>query len=68
MLLIRDRRLWLFGRRCHHGATGIALAACGLLAPHPYGPILFGLGVALIVDDWPDAPWIPVRQDEGTLA
>ena len=27
----RRRRLWIRGQRCHHGATGVLLAATGLL-------------------------------------
>ncbi|HET9074088.1 MAG TPA: hypothetical protein VFN48_05875 [Solirubrobacteraceae bacterium] len=33
------RRLWIFGQRCHHGATGSLLALCGAL---------------LMVHDWKD--------------
>lgn len=35
------RRLWIFGQRCHHGATGALLAA---------------LGLALMAHDWKDRP------------
>lgn len=33
------RRLWIYGQRCHHGATGTFLAA---------------LGIALVAHDWKD--------------
>ena len=36
------RRLWIFGQRCHHGATGAFLMFAG------------ALGVALMAHDWKD--------------
>jgi acyl dehydratase len=36
------RRLWIFGQRCHHGATGMFLTFCG------------AVGVALMAHDWKD--------------
>jgi hypothetical protein len=40
------RRLWIFGQRCHHGATGTLLTFAG------------ALGVALMAHDWKDrAVW-----------
>ena len=39
----KRRRLWVAGRRLHHGAVGIALAAIGAL---------------LVVDDWSDRWWV----------
>lgn len=35
------RRVWIYGQRCHHGATGAFLTA---------------LGVALMAHDWKDRP------------
>jgi hypothetical protein len=54
------RRLWLFGQRCHHGATGAVLAAgavSGLIAAkmHPRSAIgLLTAGSLLMADDWHD--------------
>jgi acyl dehydratase len=36
------RRLWIFGQRCHHGATGAVLTCAG------------AVGVALMAHDWKD--------------
>jgi hypothetical protein len=36
------RRVWIFGQRCHHGATGALLTFAG------------ALGVALMAHDWKD--------------
>lgn len=36
------RRLWVFGQRCHHGATGAVLTICG------------AIGIALMAHDWKD--------------
>jgi hypothetical protein len=36
------RRLWIFGQRCHHGATGAVLTFAG------------AVGVALMAHDWKD--------------
>ena len=36
------RRLWIFGQRCHHGATGAVLTFAG------------AVGVALMAHDWTD--------------
>ena len=64
------RRLWLFGQRCHHGATGAVLAGValtGLLAarvrPRGFGA-LAATGGLLMVHDWKDrARWFePGRQ------
>lgn len=57
------RRLWIGGRRLHHGVTGIALAGAGLArlaARRPrYRGIAWALaGSALIAHDWNDrAVW-----------
>jgi hypothetical protein len=41
-----QRRLWIFGQRCHHGATGTFLTFWG------------AVGVALMAHDWKDrAMW-----------
>jgi hypothetical protein len=57
-----QRRLWIRGQRCHHGATGALLTGAGLLAlvalrtPLLVGPVAAG-GV-LMVHDWHDrAAW-----------
>jgi hypothetical protein len=53
-----QRRLWIRGQRCHHGATGAVLAgagALGLLALR--APALVGVvaaGGALMAHDWHD--------------
>jgi hypothetical protein len=53
-----QRRLWIQGQRCHHGATGAVLACAGavvLLALRV--PALAGVvaaGGALMVHDWHD--------------
>jgi hypothetical protein len=54
------RRLWIFGQRCHHGATGsvvAALACLGMAAPvrdhRPVAAIALA-GTALMVHDWKD--------------
>jgi hypothetical protein len=40
------RRLWIFGQRCHHGATGTFLTISG------------AIGIALMAHDWKDrAVW-----------
>lgn len=41
-LLIRNRQLHLHGHRIHHGLAGL---------------ILTGIGLALMLDDWPDRWW-----------
>jgi hypothetical protein len=54
------RRLWLFGQRCHHGATGAVLTAAavgGLAAARISPPITVALattGSVLMVHDWKD--------------
>ena len=52
------RRVWIYGQRCHHGATGVLLAAAGaglaaLKAP-PAAAVLLAAGSALILHDWHD--------------
>jgi hypothetical protein len=64
------RRLWLFGQRCHHGATGTVLAGVALtgLVAARYRPrglgALAATGGLLMVHDWKDrAVWFaPGRQ------
>ena len=62
-----QRRLWIAGQRCHHGATGavVAMLSCaGLLAgqikPAPAPPkslvALALAGGALMAHDWEDHP------------
>ncbi len=54
------RRLWLFGQRCHHGATGAILtgaAAAGLAAARlspPATVMLAATGSLLMAHDWQD--------------
>lgn len=54
------RRLWVFGQRCHHGATGVLLtsaAAAGLAAARLSPPVTVALaatGSLLMVHDWKD--------------
>lgn len=56
------RRLWIFGQRCHHGATGsvVATLAClGLALERDGRPPLLALaatGGALMAHDWKDHP------------
>jgi hypothetical protein len=47
-------RLYLAGRRVHHGTAGIALAALALFA---HQPRFAALGVAMIAHDAGDFPW-----------
>ena len=53
-----QRRLWIRGQRCHHGATGALLASAGMLALLTLrAPVLTGLvaaGGALMAHDWHD--------------
>lgn len=54
------RRLWLFGQRCHHGATGAVMTGVALagLAAARYRPrglgALAATGGLLMVHDWKD--------------
>jgi hypothetical protein len=56
------RRLWIFGQRCHHGATGsfVTGAACvGLIHARRAGRSAVALivtGGALMAHDWKDRP------------
>jgi hypothetical protein len=53
-----QRRLWIRGQRCHHGATGAVLASAGMVGLVALrSPALAGLiaaGGALMVHDWKD--------------
>lgn len=55
-----SRRVWIFGQRCHHGATGALLATtgiAGLIAARMKAPGLAALlatGSVLMVHDWKD--------------
>jgi hypothetical protein len=57
-----QRRLWILGQRCHHGATGsvVAVLAClGLAAERADRAPLLALaatGGALMAHDWKDHP------------
>jgi hypothetical protein len=64
------RRVWLFGQRCHHGATGALIAGVALTGlfsarfrPRGLGA-LAATGGLLMVHDWKDrALWFaPGRQ------
>jgi hypothetical protein len=52
------RRLWIYGQRCHHGATGALLAAAGTAGlaalKAPRLAALVAAGSALMVHDWQD--------------
>ena len=56
----RQRRLWIMGQRCHHGATGVLLGAgcvLGLAAGHlrlRSVALAAALGAVLAADDWHD--------------
>jgi hypothetical protein len=57
-----QRRLWIRGQRCHHGATGALLAgagAVGLLALRvPALSAMIAAGGAMMAHDWHDrAVW-----------
>ena len=57
-----QRRLWIRGQRCHHGATGALLAGAGLVGLVALRtPLLGGVvaaGGVLMVHDWHDrAHW-----------
>ena len=59
-------RLWIFGQRCHHGATGTLVAAAAFLAlaaetavdPDPAPRTLFAAvaagGALMMAHDWKD--------------
>jgi len=57
------RRVWIFGQRCHHGATGTLVAAAACLAlvsdPPSHGPrsvlaLTAAGGALLMAHDWKD--------------
>jgi hypothetical protein len=59
-------RVWIFGQRCHHGATGSFVAAAAFLAlatgtavhPYPAPRSIFAVaaagGALMMVHDWKD--------------
>ena len=53
-----QRRLWIRGQRCHHGATGTILAGAGMIGlvalRSPALTALVAAGGALMVHDWKD--------------
>jgi hypothetical protein len=55
-----SRRVWIYGQRCHHGATGALLCgagAAGLVAARLRAPALAAMllsGGVLMVHDWHD--------------
>jgi hypothetical protein len=52
------RRLWICGQRCHHGATGVLLAAAGIAGvaalKTPPAVVMMAAGSVLMVHDWGD--------------
>jgi hypothetical protein len=48
------RRLWIYGQRCHHGATGAMLAAAGAVLRGTVAPALVAAGAMLMAHDWQD--------------
>ncbi len=54
------RRLWIFGQRCHHGATGsfvTIVAGVAVVAEREASPSMFVLGATgalLMLHDWKD--------------
>ena len=52
------RRLWIYGQRCHHGATGALLATAAVAATlrlnTPAMAPLIAAGSVLMVHDWRD--------------
>ena len=52
-----QRRVWIYGQRCHHGATGALLAAAGLVGVAvriPAFGALLAAGGVLMAHDWKD--------------
>jgi hypothetical protein len=53
-----QRRLWIRGQRCHHGATGAVLASAGTLGllalRNPALSAIIAAGGALMAHDWHD--------------
>lgn len=49
-------RVWLFGRRCHHGLVASALLIGALATGHP--AVAVG-ALAVMAHDWRDCPWMP---------
>ena len=54
----RRRRLWIGGQRCHHAATGVLLAAGGVVALAALRATalsaVVAAGSALMLHDWHD--------------
>jgi hypothetical protein len=49
------RRLWIFGQRCHHGATGALVAGAAVLIPPRRPKLALALtGATLMAHDWND--------------
>jgi hypothetical protein len=53
-----QRRLWILGQRCHHGATGTVVAGAAIaIAPrrrHRSALALLLAGSAMMAHDWKD--------------
>lgn len=52
-------RVYLLGRRIHHGLTGAVLAVASVLLPRRarHRGVLVILGAVLVIDDAHDFPW-----------
>jgi hypothetical protein len=51
------RRLWIFGQRCHHGATGAFVAGAAVLIPPRRSKVALAItGATLMAHDWKDHP------------
>ena len=52
------RRLWIYGQRCHHGATGALMAAAGTAGltalKAPALAAVVAAGSVLMLHDWHD--------------
>ena len=53
-----ERRLWICGQRCHHGATGTLLACAGVIGllgrRNPALGGIVAIGAVLMAHDWRD--------------
>jgi threonine dehydrogenase-like Zn-dependent dehydrogenase len=53
-----QRRLWIRGQRCHHGATGALLAGAGMIGlatlRAPALTAMIAAGSVLMAHDWHD--------------
>lgn len=66
MITVRDRKVWVAGRRVHHGGLGLLGMAVGVVVSavsHRVGLAGAVGGLALMWHDRRDFPWAPVRYD-----